>query len=397
MKSRNILLFIILIIVSINLSSANGYVVGNVTYWENGHRLPVTNAVVTVYNDTWSGQDSTNVAGYFQVMGLQESTTYYVSVVKSGFDSPTTIFTTDSLGYPPETPEILLQKQSNEIPNYILPHYVKFSVQNIWGTTKYKNVNVVVYLNDTSIMTGKTGTEGSFGAMLSENQKYKITFINSTQGISREWYDYPIDNSYKIIVFGTSDVIPKEREEDDILFGLNNDRINVSSGYVNVTYNDTSLTTTSAILRIYEGPSVDGTLLYSSTLTADNSSWSVVVPANNTNYTVQFTLTNGQLAQPLIITRFISFYDNNRYDLGFDDGWNYIAIAVCIIVGIFALFSRVNAEIGAVVGVLAGWFLWMIGWLNNGLDTDARLTMGLMMLLATLIAFGTVIRKGEDV
>lgn len=392
MKSRNILLFIIILLFTINGACALYDIDGYIKYRaDDGSLKPVPYANVDFYNDTWGYHDDADANGKYSQ--FVPSYGYYTVVVsKDGFVTKSFVYyaNSDNPAY-----DIIIDKQTT--PNYILPHYVKFTVQNIWGTTKYENVDVVVYQNGTSILTGKTGTEGSFGAMLSETMEYRITFINATQGISREWYDYPIDNSYKIIVFGTSDIIPEERKEDDILFGLNNDRINVSSGYVNVTYNDTSLTTSSAILRIYEGPSVDGTLFYSSTLTADNSSWSVVVPANNTNYTVQFTLTNGQLAQPLIITRFISFYDNNRYDLGFDDGWNYIAIAVCIIVGIFALFSRVNAEIGAVVGVLAGWFLWMIGWLNNGLDTDARLTMGLMMLLATLIAFGTVIRKGEDV
>lgn len=392
MKSRNILLFIVLIIFTINGACALYNIDGYIKYRaDDGSLKPVPYANVDFYNDSWGYHDDADANGkYSQYVPSQGY--YTITVSKEGYTTKSFIFhaNTDKPAY-----DIIIEKQTT--PNYIMPHYVKFSVQNIWGTTKYENVDVVVYQNGTSIQTGKTGTEGSFGAMLSETMKYRITFINATQGISREWYDYPIDNSYKIIVFGTSDVIPDERKEDDILFGLNNDRINVSSGYVNVTYNDTSLTTSSAILRIYEGPTTDGTLFYSSTLTADNSSWSIIVPANNTNYTVQFTLTNGQLANPLIITRFISFYDNNRYDLGFDDGWNYIAIAVCIIVGIFALFSRVNAEIGAVVGVLAGWFLWMIGWLNNGLDTDARLTMGLMMLLATLIAFGTVIRKGEDV
>lgn len=392
MKSRNILLFIVFLLFTINSACALYNIDGYIKYRaDDGSLKPVPYANVDFYNDTWGYHDDADASGKYSQYVLSQGY-YTITVSKEGYVTKSFIYHAN--GDDPYN-DIIIEKQST--PNYIMPHYVKFSVQNIWGTTKYENVDVTVYHNGTSILTGKTGTEGSFGAMLSETIKYRITFINATQGISREWYDYPIDNSYKIIVFGTSDVIPEEREEDDIIFGLNNDRINVSSGYVNVTYNDTSLTTSSAILRIYEGPSVDGTLFYSSTLTADNNSWSVVVPANNTNYTVQFTLTNGQLAQPLIITRFISFYDNNRYDLGFDDGWNYIAIAVCIIVGIFALFSRVNAEIGAVVGVLAGWFLWMIGWLNNGLDTDARLTMGLMMLLATLIAFGTVIRKGEDV
>jgi hypothetical protein len=391
MRTRNILLFLILIIISINISSASYNIHGYVKYMDaNGvyHNLSYANVDFTNSTGTWGYHTQTNANGYY-AQYVPAGGVYYATVSKNGYVTKS-FFT----GFYAEDLNYIIYVEPETAPNYILPHYVKFTVQNLWGTTEYKNVNVVVYSNSTSVLTGTTGSAGGFGAMLSENQKYRITFINATQGINREWFDYPTDSSYKIIVFST--MLPEERQVDDILFGLNNDRINVSTGYVNVTYNDTSVTTSYAALKIYQG-SLNGTLFYSSTSTADNGTYSILVPANNTNYTVQFTIDNSQLAEPMVITRIISFYDVNRYDLGFDDGWNYIAISVCIIVGIFALFSRVNAEIGAVVGVFVGWFLLMIGWLNNGIDTDARLTMGLMMMLATLISVGAYIRKGEDI
>lgn len=392
MRSRNILIILILIILSINISSAVITINGYVKYRDAqgiSHNVSYASVDFTNSTGTFGYHTQTNANGkYYQY--VPAAGVYYVTVSKNGYvtKSYMTGLYVEDLDY-----EIYIDQDI--APNYIIPHNVKFTVQNFFGTNKYQNVNVVVYQNGTSILTGKTGTDGSFAATLSENTKYRITFINATQGISREWNDYPIDSTYKIIVFGT-DIMPEERQVDDILFGVNSDRVNVSSGYVNVTYNDTSLTTASANLKIYEG-SINGTLFYSSTLTADNNTWNVLVPANNTNYTVLFTIDNGQLIEPLIITRFVSFYDANRFDMGFDDGWNYIAVSVCIIIGIFALFSRVNAEVGAVVGVFAGWFLWMIGWLNNGMDNEARLTMGLMLLLATLVASGAYIRKGEDI
>lgn len=389
MQIRNILLFFILLLISINVSSAYYTFIGDVQYRDTDNVLkPVPYAYVEIYNSTWGYRVVADANGHF-ISGVPGQSMYYVSVSRDGYVSTTY---TKWMNSNESDYDIIIDKES--APNYIVPHYVKFTVKSFLGT-EYKNVEAKLYYNNSLTSTKKTGTDGGVGYELSENEEYRITFINSTQGISREWKGYPTDNEYIIYVFSTSPV-PEDREVDDILFGLNNDRINVSTGYINVTFEDTSITTTSANLKIYEG-SLNGTLFYSSTTTHDNETWNVLVPANNTNYTVYFSVDNAQLAEPLIITRLVTFYDSNRYDLGFDDGWNYILIAVVIIVGIFALFSRVNAEVGAVVGVMTGWFFWMLGWLNSGLDNDARLTMGLMLLLGTLIAAGAYIRKGEDV
>lgn len=390
-KPRNIIIILILLILSIDLVSAtaynaNGYIKyrdskGNAGIIPYAH-ISVTNGTVTYSQTTSSGTDGS------YSFGVPNQGMYYITISKNGY-----ITNSFAMSFNSNLVDYDIYLDVDEAPNYITPNYVKFIISDIYGN-KYSKVESKLYFNGSLEETKNTGTDGGVGFELSETNEYTLTFINSTQGISRTWEGYPTESYYNIIVF-PDDVIPDPRQQDDILFGLNGDRINVSSAYINVTFNDTSLTTNYANLKIYQGL-LNDTVYYSSATTDTNQTWSVLVPANNTNYTVMFTLNNDQMNEDMVITRILTFNDENRYDLGFDNGWNYILVSTVIIIGLFALFSRVNAEVGAMVGVLAGWFFWMLGWLNNGLDDNAKLTMGLMLLFGTIIAAGAYIRKGED-
>lgn len=386
---RNILIFTLIILLSINLSSATAYTIaGHVKYMDTDSSYkPVPYAYIDVYNSTWGYHAVADVNGYYAFV-VNGQGSYNVMVSKEGYITQSfyKTFNTDLSDY-----VVYIDKET--APNYITPHYVKYTVKDIYGNS-YKNIQTKLYSNGTLTSTLMTGTDGGVGYLLSENTEYRLTFINATQGINREWEGYPTESSYDIIVF-PDPIVPEDREVDDILFGLTSERINVSTGWINVTFNDTSGTTNFANLKMYIGQ-LNETLFYSTATTDTQKTWTAQVPANNTNYTVIFTINNDQLGEDLVITRVVVFADNNRYDLGFDDGWNYILIAVLIVVGLFALFSRVNAEVGAMVGILTAWFFWMLGWLNNGLDSDAQLTMGLMLLFGTLLAAGAYIRKGED-
>jgi len=309
-REHKIITFLFLLLICIqpvSSSNINGFVSYRDEY--NVSHL-ITNAIITVYNDTWSNSDISE-GGMYSIDGVSVGKTYYVSSIKSGYLSATVSVTPNINPYGYSIP-----MYKEDTPNYITPHYVKYTVQDIYGN-KYKNIQTKLYYNGVLDDTIYTGTDGRVGFEISETKEYTITFINSTQGISRTWEGYPTESYYNIVVFPT-DVIPDPRQQDDILFGLNGDRINVSSAYINVTFNDTSLTTNYANLKIYQGL-LNDTVYYSSATTDTNKTWSVLVPANNTNYTVMFTLNNDQMNEDMVITRILTFHDENRYDLGFNN------------------------------------------------------------------------------
>jgi hypothetical protein len=135
---------------------------------------------------------------------------------------------------------------------YYTPHYVKFTVQNIWGT-KYSGVDVSVYEGSgtTTTFTGTTGSDGSATFRLYETTQYRITFINSTAGISETRTLYPVDDHYYIIVSSTlgswdTYTVPIS---DAIDFTISKNTINSTHAYINVSYNDSLAETTD--LKVY--------------------------------------------------------------------------------------------------------------------------------------------------
>ena len=138
------------------------------------------------------------------------------------------------------------------------------------------------------------------------------------------------------------------------------------------------------------------TTLYHFNTTDSTKEWSQIVDGGNASYTIEFKIDNPILSETLTITRTIYFDSVVRVDLGLTNNWTYILIAVSLITVIALLSSMLNAEIMAVVTVLTGWTMIYFGWLIAGMSTEEEITMYLMMLFATLIAFGSVIKKGEN-
>jgi len=278
---------------------------------------------------------------------------------------------------------------------YYAPHRVKFTVKSLWGTL-YSGVTTSVYTGSTATgdtqYTGITGTDGAVVFELTENLQYTITFIDTTQGIDETRTLYPIHNEYSIIVFGAN-LIPDDPASSNILFGCYGQSINLTHGYINVSFDDISETTILAELWIND---TNMTNLYYFNTTDNGKAWSQVVDGGNSSYVVVFKLDNTELSEPLIITRTIKFDDAVNVNLGLDEGWKYQLIAVIIISVIALLGSALNAEKMAVITVLVGWLMVFFGWLQAGATISEQITLGLMLLFATLIAFGSVIRKGDE-
>ena len=78
-----------------------------------------------------------------------------------------------------------------------------------------------------------------------------------------------------------------------------------------------------------------------------------------------------------------------RISFGWGEQWMYDTVAVCAIIFIGLLFSATSVNVGAVICALSGWmFMWM-GWLSG-----STVNYG-MMVLATIVAVGFAMRKGE--
>lgn len=375
-----------------NITVSNETAIQGVIY-ENTEAgsIEIGGALVSIYNTTWSDSQITGANGYYLFTGLSPGDVYTLQATKQGFvDSSVELVT--AANNTTVTKNILMERRSGAGDQYDY-HYVKFILTSLLGT-RYEGVDVKVYEGSNLVETfsGVTGTDGSISFILNQDQEYRITFIDASQGIDVTKTLYPVDTEYKIILFRTN-IIPDDRDQDDILFSAYGQSINLTHGYINVSFNDTSGTTTSVQMWIKD---TNLTTLYSFSTTNSSADWSQVVDGGNATYIVEFNLDNTVLSDTLKITRTINFNDVVKFDLGFDEGWKYIFVSCLILVLLFLLATKLNAEIITGVAIVAAWFLTFLGWTTAGLTSAQSITVGLMLMLGTILAFGAIIRKGEE-
>lgn len=227
-------------------STLSGSAIEGVVYADiDGVYTALSSAEVIIWNATWSDSAITGSNGYYVFEGLTSGQVYSVQAKKDLYiDSSVSLVTA---GADPITNNFyLLPDRTSEE----WRHYVKFTVQTIWGT-KYPNVDVTVYENDdvTATYTGTTGSDGAATFILNRQQEYRITFINSTLGISETRTLYPKDTHYYIIVSSVLDSwdtydVPIS---DAIDFTISKSEINATHAYINVSYSDSLGETTSLV------------------------------------------------------------------------------------------------------------------------------------------------------
>jgi len=366
--------------------AGTGTAIAGVVYTKtDGSSTELNNVVITIHNNTWSDQMTTGENGYYLFDNLASSETYFIQATKPDYtDSQIQYVTTVSSAT--VTRNILMELREDES-QYYTPHKVKFVVKTIWGTA-YPGVDVKVYKGSevNSLYSGTTGTDGVITFKLDEEVEYRLTFVNSTLGIDEEITIYPMSSLYNI--YPTTEEV--DRDSDDIKFGAIGSNINLTAGYINASFLDSSGTTTLAELWINDQ---DGTNLYHFSTTNSSATWSQVVAANNTTYLVHFELQNTELAESFLQDRVITFSEGvtGPFNFGFTEQWHYQLLGTAMILFVGLLFGAVNAQMGAVVVVLLGWFNVYTGWYPSNVKTI------LMMMLATLVAFGFYLRKGEDI
>lgn len=375
--------------ISTNITYTNTTGVHGVVYdYLIGVETPLENAGIYIWNDTFSSSTITSSNGYFAFTGLVNGTYYLIAKKDRYYDSNTEVVTLTTNNMTEHNIRLI----ENTGTDYN-KHYVKFILKSFFGTL-YSDVLANVYIGDSTIVfqTDMTGDDGSVTFELTQSQEYRFTFVSVPQSIDITKVITPSDTLYNIIVFGAN-IIPDPPAQDDILYSVQGININTTQGFINTSFNDTSGTTTFAEVLIKDKNTL--AILYQFNTTDNTKDWSQIVDAGNASYVVVFNIDNTILDDTLTITKTVYFDNEVNINLGLENNWSYILIAVIIITTVALLSSRLNAEIMAVITVLTGWSMIFFGWLTAGLPISGKITIWMMMLLATLIAFATVIKKGD--
>lgn len=227
----------------------------------DGTQTPLSGATVYIRKETlnWSDSTVTGSNGYYLFDNLTNNSVYSIYAKAEGYEDSVTEYVTTIPGQR-ITKNILLNKCISGFNCFYNQHYVEFTVQNIWFT-KYAGVTAAVYkgseLTASDIKT--TGTDGLVNFLLIKDQQYRITLINTTQGISVTWTGYPSKTDYIIITDATSTSGWSTHGSDastTTVIGVTTQTINDTHAFVNVSYNDTLAGTSN--LRFYLNKTIPG-------------------------------------------------------------------------------------------------------------------------------------------
>lgn len=271
---------------------------------------------------------------------------------------------------------------------YYAPHEVLFTIKNIWGNV-YSSVTTTVYLMSdlaSVYLTGTTGSDGGVDFQLTENVQYKLIFANASQGVNKEFIVYPKEDHYYIYLSPFT-ITPDDGVGESITYYWTSDRINPTTGYINLTYTDTDNTTTSLEYWINE---TDGTpVIHGVAATPNDFTNSTTVPAADNTYIVKMSAVS-TVHGAIGTTAPVTFFNGKRINFGWSEEWHYAVAAFIITTLIFGLFSAANVHIGGVIASLMTWMFVWFGWYG-----EWDFINKLLLIVATVISIGYAMRKGE--
>ena len=372
-------------------STLSGSAIEGVVYADiNGVYTALSSAEVVIWNATWSDSAITGSNGYYVFEGLASGQVYSVQAKKDLYiDSSVSLVTA---GADPITNNFyLLPDRTSEE----WRHYVKFTVQNIWGT-KYPNVDVTVYENDdvTALYTATTGSDGAATFILNRQQEYRITFINSTLGISETRTLYPKDTHYYIIVSSTlgswdTYTVPIS---DAIDFTISKNEINSTHAYINVSYNDSLAETTD--LKVYLNQTNESDYFNQSVI----SVWNAGATSSGSHIFIVEDYAGESYIVHLLVTHTTYGTIDSTYSVSFKDdiatnfpgippsAFLYSSIFILMFTG--GIFVHRDVERGMLIVCIMFFVFYGLGAFNTlpSNITDSMLAGGILAFILSIIA-----------
>lgn len=354
-----------------------------------GMDTAVESALVTVYNASWSDELITDEYGYYEFYNLTNDT-YYIAVSKDRYDTPAVKYitlTTNNMSLM----NIYIERNTGD---YYARHDVEFIVKSLLGT-RYENVEATVYIDGSSNIydVSETDVRGSVVFPLEEDTEYRITFINVTQGISRDITLFPLDDQYNIYVFSNTLFTTDEVEIDEIEINATTEEINSTAAYINVTYHDEMDETLSLNISLYQtnlSDPVNMTLIDSAVcgVTSDHTESFIVTGYAGRAYQIEVEATHTTFGD-VDKTFAVKFIDDVVED--FEHFKTYLAAFLLVFVSM--MFKKSNVEQGALV--VCG-----LAWLFAGLGMWGSywgFSMTGLLSLATVTAVAANMHKKEQV
>ena len=379
--------------INLTTEGITGTVIDGIVYETTDEgNIAIGGALVTITNSTWSDHILTGSNGYYYFDELKGIETYSIQTTKQGYVDSQSIYAT-TINNTTLTKNLLLERRSGAGDQYNF-HYVEFIVKNIWDT-RYTDVATSVYEEDSvvTIYTGNTGYDGKISFILNEDQEYRLTFINATQGINEEIVLYPKLDSYNVYVVTTSLAPDDQYSVEELETTVSKQIINNSHAYINVTYLDNLNETTG--LNVYLNQSIandpfNQTVIDSYLGAANSTTVSFIVEdyAGQTYFTnIDITHTTFDSVQRSFAVSFDGMEDAH----GFTVIYIWLAIGGVMFTGM--LWKPTTAKYGMLIVCACAWMFIILGWFDN-LGTKGVLSIAAGTTLATILSIAAIMAKG---
>jgi hypothetical protein len=362
---------------------------------------PVSGAVVTIWNESWSSTTVTDSSGQYSFTGTPGNGVYAVRVTATDYQTtpdpmPISLVTSDLTVF-----NIALTKT----PTYFTPHYVTLTVTDIFGNL-YNNVSVKVYdANDytTPEFSGYTDKSGSITFILNETAKYRIDLLDESQNINTSRTLTPGGTAYKFRVWGAhktdeaSNVPPINTSSDHIQYGFSYDQYNLThySVSVSILSRDGNISITNyntTVTQIYPNNGTvvkinNTTISYRNYVQGSGNAGLVFYVPNDAMYTVESWVSIPTHNNGTPVYYFRSFTaggtdirEGYRW-FDWEDQWNYTVFGYCLMLCAGGLFSRRNVHVGAIVVMMIGLFNWYTGWIQYSIGDQIMAMFGCMIVV----------------
>lgn len=336
------------------------------------NKIPLSSALVTIYNDTYSDTTVTGSEGYYQF--TVSNGTYIVYASLSNYDTSALLPVTVAGNY------TILNIPLIESESYFAPHYVRFVVTDSWYWERYEGATVTVYEGEstTALYTETTGTDGAVGFELSENIEYRI--VTTYGDITQTDYISPTENTYYIVLEDIeTSLLPDNQFYDIISINITKTEINSTNARINIVYNDSAFSTNSVYFVLgqsYENGTLN-ILDTSSTYTEDCNVTFYITGYLGQSYIIKAVVDHNDFGA---VTKYFSvdFPSNNLPFTG--KGVVYLCIIVLFVVA--AQFGKADSTQGAILLCGLTWFMW-------GMDIFVTFGEGINSLIGVGLGIST--------
>ncbi len=316
---------------------------------------------------------------YYKTTGMVAGKNYLVKAAKTGY---TTSEVTVTITEGATTQKDFYLSLEDGAGLYYSPHYVQFIVESFLGGSVYPDVNVTVYTDsthETEFGSKITDDRGVVGWEMKPDIVYYFTLISPEQGINKEISICPgVETIIHIPILAGSSYDAPNTVYDDLSWVIYKNHVNLSSGFINVSVDQTTSKTVTTNITI---TNMSDTVLYTQNYTTTPLNYSVLVPTDQ-SYIVYATISHPD-HEPVKLQQSVTWNMgiNSNFNLGWEEQWQYSLLATITMILVLMLFPSTIAHIGGIVGCGVGAFhIFVTGWLPN--DTISIMFAFLAIMLA---------------